>query len=88
MSIVPLPLLVTEVFGSTGLRNTGFSGIMDIFAIPKLKFSIKKSRKLWISGNSEQNGHSQLIRYFRKPLYYFRGLRLIETLGLMALVTY
>ena len=34
----------TEVFGSTGFGNTGFSGITDIFAIPKLKFFIKKVR--------------------------------------------
>ena len=34
--------LGTEVFGNTGFGNNGFSGIMDIFAIPKLKFSIKK----------------------------------------------
>ena len=33
--------LTTEVFGSTGFGNNGFSGITDILAIPKLKFSIK-----------------------------------------------
>ena len=32
----------TEVFGSTGFGNNGFSGITDILTIPKLKFSIKK----------------------------------------------
>ena len=34
----------TEVFGSTGFENRGFSGVTDIFAIPKLKFSIKKAQ--------------------------------------------
>ena len=32
---------ITEVFGSTGLGNNGFSGVMDILAIPKLKFYIE-----------------------------------------------
>ena len=31
----------TEVFGSNGFGNNGFSGITDILAIPKLKFYIK-----------------------------------------------
>ena len=35
------------------------SRVTDIFAIPKLKFCIKKAQR---------KGHSQLIRYFRKPL--------------------
>ena len=34
----------TEVFGSTGFGNNGFSGVTDILAIPKLKFSIKNAQ--------------------------------------------
>ena len=34
-------IFTTEVFGSTGFGNNGFSGVTDILAIPKLKFYIK-----------------------------------------------
>ena len=36
--------LNTEVLGSTGFWNNGFSGIRDISAIPKLKFCIKNAQ--------------------------------------------
>ena len=35
----------TEVFGSNGFGNYGFSGLADLFAIPKLKFCIKIAQK-------------------------------------------
>ena len=41
-------LSCTENFG-----NTGFSGITDIWAIPKLIFFIKKSPKYQIFGSNE-----------------------------------
>ena len=42
--------LDTEVFGSTGFGNRGFSRITDILAIPKMKFSIKKVQSKGFSG--------------------------------------
>ena len=41
---------ITEDFGSTGFGNTGFSGVTDIAAIPKLKFYIKKVQSNGFSG--------------------------------------
>ena len=39
-------IISTEVFGSTGFGNNGFSGVTDIFAIPKLKFYIKNVQSI------------------------------------------
>ena len=44
----------TEIFGSNGFGNTGFSGITDILAIPKLKFSIKKAQSNGFSGVTDK----------------------------------
>ena len=44
----------TEVFGSTGFGNNGFSGITDILAIPKLKFSIKNVQSNGFSGVTDK----------------------------------
>ena len=44
----------TEVFGSTGFGNNGFSGIMDILAIPKLKICIKKAQSNGFSGVTDK----------------------------------
>ena len=48
------PNLFTEVFGSTGFGNNGFSGITDIFAIPKLKFCIKRAQSNGFSGVTDK----------------------------------
>ena len=45
---------ITEVFGSTGFENNRFSGITDIFAIPKLKFSIKKVQSNGFPGITDE----------------------------------
>ena len=37
-------IYITEVFGSTGFENNGFSGIANILAIPQLRFCIKKAQ--------------------------------------------
>ena len=44
----------TEVFGSTGFVNTGFSGITDILEIPNLKFYIKKVQSNGFSGVTDK----------------------------------
>ena len=44
----------TEVFGSTGFGNNGFSGVTDILAIPELKFSIKKAQSNGFSGVTDK----------------------------------
>ena len=52
----------TEDFGSTGYNG--------YFGNPQIEILLLKSPKLRISGNNGQNDHPQLIRYFRKPLYF------------------
>ena len=44
----------TEVFKSTGFGNNGFSGVTDILAIPKVKFSIKKAQSNGFSGVTDK----------------------------------
>ena len=44
----------TDVFGSTGFGNNGFSGITDILAIPKLKFCIKNTQNNGFSGITDK----------------------------------
>ena len=44
----------TEVFGSTGFGNNEFSGITDILAIPKLKFSIKNAQSNGFPGITDK----------------------------------
>ena len=53
------------------IRKQDFFRSYELFPILKLKFSIIKSRKWRISGNNWRNGHPQLSRYFRKPLYFY-----------------
>ena len=44
----------SEVFGSTGFGNNGFSGVTDILAIPKLKFYIKNVQSNGFSGVTDK----------------------------------
>ena len=46
--------LNTEVFGSTEFGNNGFSGVTDVFAIPKLKISIKNVQSNGFSGVTDK----------------------------------
>ena len=43
-------ILYTDLFGSTGLGNNRFLGIMDILTIPKLRFCIKKAQSSGFPG--------------------------------------
>ena len=50
----PTVIATTQVFGSNGFGNNGFSGITDILAIPKLKFFIKKAQSNGFSGVTDK----------------------------------